>query len=252
MNVTDVRQTLKQRCVLTTLLRFNLERDNQPYLLTQEVVLTSIQSHMNVTDVRQTLKQRCVLTTLLRFNLERDNQPYLLHKTLFWRQFNVIWTIRTSDRRWNNVVCLLPYLDLIQREITNLTCYTRRCFDVNSTSFERYGRQMDVETTSILVWAKLNVYKNIKNIFFNEKASTRWINSTTHRRIGLQYTHSILRSQRVRWKLLGEEGDSRDGRNERPRQDVRKFRFVLFDGRLVDKKLQSFRFVGHAVRVGVH
>ena len=28
-----------------------------------------------------------------------------------------------------------------------LTANTRRCFDVDSTSFERYGRQMDVETT---------------------------------------------------------------------------------------------------------
>ena len=31
-------------------------------LLTQDVVLTSIQRHLNVTDVRWTLKQRCVLT----------------------------------------------------------------------------------------------------------------------------------------------------------------------------------------------
>ena len=31
-------------------------------LLTQAVVLTSIQRHLNVMDVRWTLKQRCVLT----------------------------------------------------------------------------------------------------------------------------------------------------------------------------------------------
>ena len=29
---------------------------------------------------------------------------------------------------------------------------TRRCFDVNLTSFERYGRQMDVETTLCAYW----------------------------------------------------------------------------------------------------
>ena len=33
-------------------------------LLTQDVVLTSIQRHLNVMDVRRTLKQRCVLTSL--------------------------------------------------------------------------------------------------------------------------------------------------------------------------------------------
>ena len=30
---------------------------------------------------------------------------------------------------------------------------TRRCFDVVSTSFDRYGRQMDVETTLCAYWA---------------------------------------------------------------------------------------------------
>ena len=29
---------------------------------------------------------------------------------------------------------------------------TRRCFDVDSTSFERYGRQMDVQTTLCVYW----------------------------------------------------------------------------------------------------
>ena len=29
---------------------------------------------------------------------------------------------------------------------------TRRWFDVDSTSFERYGRQMDVETTLCAYW----------------------------------------------------------------------------------------------------
>ena len=33
-----------------------------------------------------------------------------------------------------------------------LTITTRRCFDVDSTSFERYGRQMDVETTLCAYW----------------------------------------------------------------------------------------------------
>ena len=33
--------------------------------------------------------------------------------------------------------------------------YTRRCFDVDSTSFERYGRQMDVETTLCAYWDTL-------------------------------------------------------------------------------------------------
>ena len=144
---------------------------------------------------------------MLRFNLERDNQPYLLkRKTLFWRQFNA--------RAF--------YYTLSHWLIKNImSCVTNENLELNL--FQRYN----LETTC-------------------------WINSTTHRRVRLQYTHSILRGQRVRWKLLGEEGDGRDGRNERPRQDVRQFRFVLFDGRLVDKKLQSFRFVGHAVRVWVH
>ena len=32
---------------------------------------------------------------------------------------------------------------------------TRRCFDVDSTSFERYGCQMDVETTLCAYWVTL-------------------------------------------------------------------------------------------------
>ena len=31
---------------------------------------------------------------------------------------------------------------------------TRRCFDVNSTSGERYGRQLDVETTLCDYWER--------------------------------------------------------------------------------------------------
>ena len=33
---------------------------------------------------------------------------------------------------------------------------TRRCFDVDSTSFERYGRQMDVETTLCACCVRVN------------------------------------------------------------------------------------------------
>ena len=33
---------------------------------------------------------------------------------------------------------------------------TRRCFDVDSKSFERYGRQMDVETTLYAYWDALS------------------------------------------------------------------------------------------------
>ena len=34
----------------------------------------------------------------------------------------------------------------------HIPAYTRRCFDVVSTSFYRYGRQMDVETTLCAYW----------------------------------------------------------------------------------------------------
>ena len=35
---------------------------------------------------------------------------------------------------------------------------TRRCFDVNSTSFERYGRQIDVEATLCVYWDVRQMY----------------------------------------------------------------------------------------------
>ena len=50
------------------------------------------------------------------------------HFFYFWRQFNVVWTLYTLKQRWNvrNTIDLLRY----------------------SMLFERYRRQMDVETTS--------------------------------------------------------------------------------------------------------
>ena len=43
-------------------------------LLTQDVVLTSIQRHFNVMDVRWTLKQRCVLTGIMLFSFIHPGQ----------------------------------------------------------------------------------------------------------------------------------------------------------------------------------
>ena len=59
-------------------------RHPSPSLLTQDVVLTSIQRHLNVMDVRWTSKQRCVLTTMPR--------------TLLF-VFIYIYFIRTSNAR---------------------------------------------------------------------------------------------------------------------------------------------------------
>ena len=87
-----------------------------------------------------------------------------MFKALFWRCFNVIWTLWTSDGRRNNVVCLLGSLYFTYRMqplcriffylsfYTSRSWCSRRCFDVVSTSFERYGRQMDVETTLCAYW----------------------------------------------------------------------------------------------------
>ena len=41
---------------------------------------------------------------------------------------------------------------------------TRRCFDVNSTSFERYERQMDVETTLCAYW-EIDLFR----VYYNNK-----------------------------------------------------------------------------------
>ena len=39
-----------------------------------------------------------------------DLNSLFQRKTLFWRRFNVFWTLWASDGRWNNVVCLLRLL----------------------------------------------------------------------------------------------------------------------------------------------
>ena len=43
-----------------------------------------------------------------------------------------------------------------QTEQSLLHANTGRCFDVVLTSFERYGRQMDVETTLCAYWTALS------------------------------------------------------------------------------------------------
>ena len=87
-------------------------------------------------DVRWMLKQRCVLANT---------------KHLFWRQYNIIWTLWTSDGRWNNVVCLLT------RNI---------CFDVNRTSFEHYGRQMDIDNVVCFLTQNVCFYVNTTSFEF--------------------------------------------------------------------------------------
>ena len=63
------------------------------------------------------------------------------HKTFSVRQFTVFWTLWTSDGRQNNVVCLQKLIN------------TRRYLDVDSTFFERHGRQVDGKTTLCAYWA---------------------------------------------------------------------------------------------------
>ena len=47
--------------------------------------------------------------------------------------------------------------------LNELPANTRRCFDVDSTSFERYGRQMDVETTLCAYWVAIKECYQIEN-----------------------------------------------------------------------------------------
>ena len=49
---------------------------------------------------------------------------------------------------------------------------TRRCFDVDSTSFERYGRQMDVEKTLCAYWKYLKVKWRMNNKDFIKTITT--------------------------------------------------------------------------------
>ena len=44
------------------------------------------------------------------------------------------------------------YLVIIHTSMNCILVNTRRCLDVVSTFFERYGRQMDVETTSCAIY----------------------------------------------------------------------------------------------------
>ena len=45
------------------------------------------------------------------------------------------------------MICLFHFSENCDVFFRLYRANTRRCFDVDSTSFERYGRQMDVETT---------------------------------------------------------------------------------------------------------
>ena len=124
--------------------------------------------YMGETDI-DTDEVHCILANLI---YEGHIKGYisLQHQKLIISKQNPF----PSFKKW---LCQSAFLLFCPHNFRSFPANTRRCFDVDSTSFERYGRQMDVETTLCAYW----VYENflLLQIFFANFLSQKVLWSET-------------------------------------------------------------------------